>query len=244
MLRIAVVSTDESILRSLRDFRAELVAEPLRNGHDPSHAADLVLLDVRDPSRLGLIQEYARRGRPVLAMGLCDRGEDVLRCLEAGADDCVSDKIDATELAARIRSIARRTAAPADAAPVISVFEEEPEPDTPRADDPLALDDYRFRELTILTGRHEVWLGEDPVDLTPTEFSLLLTLARHPNDVVSHHRLTAAIWGAEGMSSRRHLRVHVRHLREKLEVQPGSPQLILTEKGRGYRLCVTEVEAA
>lgn len=244
MLRIAVVSTDESILRSLREFSAELVSEPLRNGHDPSQAADLVLLDVREPSRLGLIREYARRGRPVLAMGLCDRGEDVLRCLEAGADDCVSENIEASELAARIRSIARRVTAPVDAAPIVSVFDDEPAPETPRADDPLALDDYRFGELTILTGRHEVWLDESPVDLTPTEFSLLLTLARHANDVVSHHRLTAAIWGAEGMSSRRHLRVHVRHLREKLEAQPGSPELILTEKGRGYRLCVTELEAA
>ena len=244
MLRIAVVSTDESILRSLREFSAELVAEPSRNGHDPSAGADLVLLDVRDRSRLGLIREYARRGRPVMAIGLCDRDEDVLRCLEAGADDCVSDRIEAVELAARIRSITRRASKVTDAAPVPSVFEEDPEPNTPRAYDPLALEDYRFDELTILTGRHEVWLGEEPVDLTPTEFSLLLALARHPNDVVSHHRLTAAIWGAEGMSSRRHLRVHVRHLREKLEVHPGSPQLILTEKGRGYRLCVTELEAA
>jgi DNA-binding response OmpR family regulator len=244
VLRIAVVSTDDSILRSLREFSAELVAEPSRNGHDPSAGADLVLLDVRGPNRLSLIREYARRGRPVLAIGLCDGGEEVLRCLEAGADDCVSDQIEAVELAARIRSIARRASNVTDMSPAPSVFEDEPEPDTPRADDPLALDDYRFDELTILTGRHEVWLRDDPVDLTPTEFSLLLALARHPNDVVSHHRLTAAIWGAEGMSSRRHLRGHVRHLREKLEVQPGSPQLILTEKGRGYRLCVTELEAA
>lgn len=244
MLRIAVVSTDESILRSLRDFSAELVAEPSRNGHDPSQGCDLVLLDIRDPGRLGLIREYVRRGRPVLALGPCDHGDEVLRCLEAGADDCVRADIQPVELAARIRSITRRAAVPASGTPIASVFDDEPEPDTPRADDPLALNDYRFRELTILTGRHEVWLADDPVELTPTEFSLLLALAQHPNEVVSHHRLTAAVWGAEGMSSRRHLRVHVRHLREKLEAQPGSPQLILTEKGRGYRLSVTEQEAA
>lgn len=244
MLRIAVVSTDESILRSLREFNAELVAEPSRNGHDPSEGSDVVLLDVRESSRVGLIREYARRGYPVLAMGLCDRGDDILRCLEAGADDCVSETIEPVELAARIRSIARRAAVRADAQSIQSVFDDEPEPGAPRPDDPLVLVDFRFHELTILTGRHEVWLGETPVELTPTEFSLLLTLARQPNDVVSHHRLTASIWGAEGMSSRRHLRVHVRHLREKLEAQPGSPELILTEKGRGYRLCVTELEAA
>lgn len=244
MLRIAVVSSDESILRSLREFQAELVAEPSRNGHDPSEGADLVLLDLREASRVGLIREYARRGRPVLAIGPWDHGVEVLRCLEAGADDCVSASIEPSELAARIRSIARRATAPAEASPIASVFEDDLEPTTPRADDPLVLNDYRFTELTILTGRHEVWREDDPVDLTPTEFSLLLALAQHPNEVVSHHRLTAAIWGAEGMSSRRHLRVHVRHLREKLEAQPGTPQLILTEKGRGYRLCVTELEAA
>jgi len=244
VLRIAVVSSDESILRSLREFRAELVSAPSRNGYDPSEGADLVVLDVREPSRLGLIREYVRRGRPVMAIAACDRREDVLRCLEAGADDCVSEQIEPVELAARIRSIARRAMAAAEATPPPSVFDDEPESSTPRPDDPLAFNDYRFNELTILTGRHEVWLGEEPVELTPTEFSLLLALARQPNDVVSHHRLTAAIWGAEGMSSRRHLRVHVRHLREKLEDQPGNPQLILTEKGRGYRLCVTELEAA
>jgi len=243
VLRIAVVSSDESILRSLREFNAELVAEPSRNGHDPSEGADLVLLDIREPRRLALIREYVRRGRPVLAIGGREH-QQVLRCLEAGADDCVSPSIPAVELGARIRSIARRAAMPSNGTPPPSVFDEDPLPETPRADDPLSLDDYRFHELTILTGRHEVWLGQDPVELTPTEFSLLIALARHPNEVVSHHRLTAAIWGAEGMSSRRHLRVHVRHLREKLEHQPGSPELILTEKGRGYRLCVRELEAA
>ena len=244
MLRIAVVSSDESILRSLREFEAELVSEPSRNGHDPSEGADLVLLDVREPGRLGLIREYARRGRPLMAMCFADRREEVLRCLEAGADDCVSSRIPAVELAARIRSIVRRSGVPAGATPITSVFDDEPEPEQPRPDDPLSLTDYRFDELTILTGRHEVWRGDESVDLTPTEFSLLLALARQPNAVVSHHRLTAAVWGAEGLSSRRHLRVHVRHLREKLEARPDSPELILTEKGRGYRLCVTEVEAA
>lgn len=244
MLKIAVVSTDPTILRSLRDFDAELVSEPTRNGHDPSQSADLVILDVREPKRVGLIREYARRGRPVLVMGPCDHGEALLRCLDAGADDCVSARIEAAELAARIRSITRRAATRVDAPSMPSVFDDEPEPGASRPDDPLSLEDYRFNELTILTGRHEVWLDEEPVDLTPTEFSLLLALARHPNQVVSHHRLTAAVWGAEGLSSRRHLRVHVRHLREKLEKQPGSPSLIVTEKGRGYRLCVTEREAA
>ena len=243
MLRIAVVSTNESILRSLREFDASLVAEPSRNGHDPSEGSDLVLLDVSERSRVSLIREYVRRNRPVLVIG---RGgnDEVLRCLEAGADDCVSATITATELAARIRSIARRATNPSGEGPPASVFDDEPEHAAPRADDPLVLDDYRFLEITILTGRHEVWRDEEPIELTPTDFSLLVALARHPNDVVTHHRLTAAVWGAEGMSSRRHLRVHVRHLREKLEDQPGTPQLILTEQGRGYRLCVTELEAA
>jgi two-component system KDP operon response regulator KdpE len=238
-----VVSSDESLLRSLRDFEAELVGEPSRNGHDPSAGADVVLLDLRDAGRQRLIPEYARRGRAVLALGRGDRGEEILRCLDAGADDYVRLTATPVELAARIRSIARRAASVAAARPQ-SVFEDDPEPETPRPGDPLALTDYRFDELTILTGRHEVWQGDHQVELTPTEFALLVALAGHPNEVVSHHRLTAAIWGAEGLSSRRHLRVHVRHLREKLESDPSSPTLVLTEKGRGYRLAVTEVEAA
>lgn len=244
MLRIAVVSTDDSLLRSLREFRAELVDAPARNGSDPSSDADLVLLDVRDDARFGLISEYVRRGRPVLAITRRADYDDVLRCLNAGADDCVSASVPPVELAARIRSIARRASATSDRTASPGVFDAELEPQRARADDPLVLDDYRFAELTILSGRHEVWRGDLPVNLTPTEFSLLIALARSANHVVSHHKLTAAVWGADGMSSRRHLRVHVRHLREKIEAQPGVPQLILTEKGRGYRLAVTELEAA
>lgn len=243
MLRIAVVSTDDSILRSLRDFDAQLVAEPTRSGVDHSEDADLVMLDVRPPGRLALIREYVRRGRPVLAIGRSDC-DDVVRCLEAGADDCVSATIPPVELAARIRSIVRRSGSPSGEAAPVSVFDDEPERLPVRPDDPLILNDYRFDELTILTGRHEVWLDEEPIELTPTEFSLLVALARNANQVVSHHKLTAAIWGAEGMNSRRHLRVHVRHLREKIEPEPGSPSMILTEKGRGYRLAVTKSEAA
>jgi two-component system response regulator MtrA len=244
VLRIAVVSTDDSLLRSLREFDAQLVAEPSRNGADPSQGADLVLLDVRETTRVGLIREYARHGRPVIAIGGSGRREDVLRCLEAGADDCVSATITTTELATRIRSIVRRSTADPDQQPTPSVFDDDLEPGRARHDDPLVLDDYRFAELTILSGRHEVWRGDNPVELTPTEFSLLVALARSPNGVVTHHKLTAAVWGAEGMSSRRHLRVHVRHLRETLEREPSSPTLILTEKGRGYRLAVTALEAA
>ena len=243
VLRIAVVSDDSSLLRSLREFDAELVGEPQRNGFDPSEGADLVLLDVRESRRLGLIGEYTRRGRAVVALSRASTGDEVLRSLDAGADDCVSAEAPAVELAARIRSVARRLAPRDGGSGWSSVFEDETRGEH-HPDDPLALADYRFKELTVLSGRHEVWRGDEPVKLTPTEFALLTALARNANQVVTHHKLTAAIWGADATSSRRHLRVHVRHLREKLEQRPDRPELIITEKGRGYRLRVTEQEAA
>jgi len=244
VIQIAVISSDESLARSLPDFDVRFVEPPRSNGQDPTRDADVVLLDVRDPGRVGLIAEFARRGRAVVALRGRSHHESPLRYLDAGADDCVSIEVAPAELAARIRAVVRRNPRPAEP----SVFEA-----TERSlensfrefpDDPLGAEEYHFAELSVLTGRHEVWRGDDPINLTPTEFSLLTELAQHANQVVSHRKLTAAVWGAEGLTSRRHLRVHIRHLREKLEEEPGSPVLVVTEKGQGYRLCVTEVKAA
>ena len=244
MIHIAVISTDESLARALPEFEVDFVEPPRPNGQDPSRDADIVLIDVRDPGRVGLIAEFARRGRTVIAFRGRSHNESPLRYIDAGADDCVGTEMQPTELAARIRAVARRNPRSEE----VSVF------DTPGhdpgnlyrevPDDPLAAEEYHFAELSVLTGRHEVWRGDDPVNLTPTEFALLTELAQHANQVVPHRKLTAAVWGAEGLTSRRHLRVHIRHLREKLETEPGSPALVVTEKGQGYRLCVTEVKAA
>ena len=241
MIQVAVISSDESLTRSLPGFDVRFV-EPLHaNGQDLSRDADVILLDVRDAGRVSLIAEYARRGHAVVALRGRSHHESPLRYLDAGADDCVSSDMEPAELAARIRAVARRNPKPES-----TVFERLDNGlrngDLP--DDPLSADEYHFAELSVLTGRHEVWRGDEPVNLTPTEFTLLSELAHRANEVVPHHRLTAAIWGAEGLTSRRHLRVHIRHLREKLEEEPGSPALVLTEKGQGYRLCVTEVKAA
>ena len=244
MIQIALISSDVSLARSLPDFEVSFVEPPRPNGQDPSKGADIILVDVRDPGRIGLIAEFARRGRAVLALRGRSHNESPLRYLDAGADDCVSIEVGPAELAARIRSVVRRNPKTDE----ISVFEERERDSesvyTEIPDDPLSAQEYHFAELSVLPGRHEVWRGDDPVSLTPTEFSLLTELAQHPNKVVSHRKLTAAVWGAEGLTSRRHLRVHIRHLREKLELEPGSPVLIITEKGQGYRLCVTEVKAA
>lgn len=244
MIQVAVISSDESLARSLPDFEVSFADPPHPDGHDPSKDADVVLLDVRDPGRVGLIAEYARRGRAVVALRGRGHHDSPLRYLDAGADDCVSADVGPAELAARIRAVARRNPKPAEP----SVFEpsdRELENGYGYApDDPLSGEEYHFTELSVLTGRHEVWRDDEPINLTPTEFALLTELAHHANQVVSHHKLTSAVWGAEGLTSRRHLRVHIRHLREKLEVEPGSPALIVTEKGQGYRLCVTEVKAA
>lgn len=244
MIQIAVISSDESLARSLPDFEVSFVAPPRPNGQDPSRGADIILIDVRDPGRIGLIAEFARRGRAVVALRGRSHSEGPLRYLDAGADDCISIEVEPAELAARIRSVVRRNPKTDE----LSVFEED-DRDSESIyreipDDPLSAEEYHFAELSVLTGRHEVWRGDDPVNLTPTEFSLLTELAQHANQVVSHRKLTAAVWGAEGLTSRRHLRVHIRHLREKLEQEPGSPVLVVTEKGQGYRLCVTEVKAA
>jgi DNA-binding response OmpR family regulator len=82
-----------------------------------------------------------------------------------------------------------------------------------------------------------VWRGEQEINLTPTEFRLLVYLARHRGQALSRGQILAAVWGYDaGVESERAVNVHVRRLREKVEFDPAQPTLILTVPGIGYRL--------
>jgi DNA-binding response OmpR family regulator len=82
-----------------------------------------------------------------------------------------------------------------------------------------------------------VWRGKEEISLTPTEFRLLAYLARHPRQAISRGQLLEAVWGFTAeVESERTINVNIRRLREKIELDPGDPTLILTVPGVGYRL--------
>ena len=91
-------------------------------------------------------------------------------------------------------------------------------------------------DLTIDLARERVMRGGQPVTLTPTEWAVLRALMLHAGRTLTHAEIWQQVWGAQHGNAQAHLRVHITHLRRKLERTPATPSLIVTEPGVGYRL--------
>jgi DNA-binding response OmpR family regulator len=135
--------------------------------------------------------------------------------LELGADDYITKPFSIREFRSRVRALLRRASAPR--------YE-------PREDAVLEVDGLRLDPA-----RRSVEVDGKPVQLTYVEFELLRTLAARPGRVFSRQALLAALWGGSEYREPRTIDVHVRHLREKLEPDPGEPHYIITLRGVGYR---------
>jgi two-component system KDP operon response regulator KdpE len=179
------------------------------------HRPDLVILDVMMPEMDGLetcgkLREFSQI--PVLMLTAKVQSEDIITGLDRGADDYLIKPFNMDELSARIRSLLRRV---------------------PPAQRPLSAGDG---EIRIDQQKREVVVREEVVDLTPTEYHLLLILTEHAGKVVEHEHLLQAVWGQEYTKDNDYLKVYIWHLRRKLEMDPRNPKLLLTEWGVGYRL--------
>ncbi len=185
---------------------------------------DLVVLDLMVPSLGGL--ELCRRLRavaPVPVIMLTARGEEADRIagLELGADDYVVKPFSPRELTARVRAVLRRATAPPVPAEELAVLTD--------------------AGLEVDVVAHEARLDGAPVALTAKEFDLLAHLMRHPRRAFRRQELLEAIWGfSYGDTST--VTVHVRRLREKIEVHPSAPRLVCTVRGVGYRFEPSPVE--
>jgi DNA-binding response OmpR family regulator len=178
---------------------------------------DLVVLDLMLPKVDGL--EVCKRLRatsevPIIMLTARDDELDKVVGLELGADDYITKPFSIREFRSRVRALLRRASAarPSERQSVITAH-----------------------ELTIDLGRRMVAVRGQPVQLTYVEFELLRTLAGHPGRVYSRRMLLEALWGAAEYREPRTIDVHVRHLREKLEVDPADPEYIQTVRGVGYR---------
>jgi two-component system KDP operon response regulator KdpE len=177
---------------------------------------DLIITDLRMPNMDGL--ELCRQVRsesriPIIVLSV--KGEEAIKveALDAGADDYITKPFSVKELLARVRAALRRTHADEQSeAPVIDVG------------------DFRID----IPGRR-VEVRNQEVRLTPKEFDVLVYLARHPDRVVTHRALLAAVWGPNSLEQTEYLRVCVGHLRKKLERDETVPRYIVTEPWVGYR---------
>jgi two-component system KDP operon response regulator KdpE len=184
---------------------------------------DLILLDVLLPHDLDGYAVCQRlrtfSDTPVIMLTAKALEGDMLRGFDAGADDYLTKPFSAKELVARVRAVLRRTHQTSDPAP------------NPR---------LACGNLEIDFARRNVTVRGQPVTLTPTEFALLRELAKHPNRVLLHADLLAAVWGQEYRDDVDYLRAYVRYLRRKLEEDPANPSVIVTSPGAGYMLVCPE----
>jgi DNA-binding response OmpR family regulator len=176
----------------------------------------LVVLDVMLPGTDGLsLCRWIRSRSSLPVILLTARGDEVDRIvgLELGADDYVTKPFSPRELAARVRTVLRRSG-----------------PEAPREER------LSVGELAIDAATREVTNGGQPVQLTAKEFELLWFLASHPRRVFSRDQLMSRVWGYEAAFDTGTVTVHVRRLREKIEADPSKPRLLETVWGVGYRL--------
>jgi two-component system KDP operon response regulator KdpE len=222
MARLLVIDDDRSLVELLTDYLGRLGHEITGAGNGQAGLAaiassepDLVLLDVTMPGLDGwqvLARIRATTTVPVIMLTARGDEPEVLRGFAAGADDYVTKPFSFAQLAARIKAVTERAS-----------------PD--RAEGATVL---RGSDLEVDTVRHRVLRAGAPVDLTPTEFSILVTLLREPGHVLSPRQIVAAVWGAEYVDETGYIRRYVWHLRQKLELDAHHPRYILNERGVGY----------
>ncbi|MCR5875081.1 response regulator transcription factor [Phenylobacterium sp. J426] len=228
-LRLLIVDDEPQIVRALTPAlqAAGYAVESSASGAealsalaaDPCEAIilDLGLPDMDGKEVIGRVREWS--DAPIIVLSARDLETEKIAALDAGADDYVNKPVGVGELLARLRAAQRgRDRRFTSQARV-------------RAGD-LEID-FPLRRVSIQ--------GEE-VHLTPREYDLLRVLARHAGRVVTHRQLIAAVWGAGAQVDAQFVRVLVGQLRQKVEAEPASPRLVMTEPGLGYRL-VAENEA-
>jgi two-component system KDP operon response regulator KdpE len=219
--RVLVVDDEPQMLRALgTNLKARgYVVDLATTGEDAlvhasDHAPDLVVLDLGLPGISGIeVIEGLRvwTSVPIVVLSARDAERDKIDALDAGADDYVTKPFGMGELLARIRAALRRDLTGPDA-PVVT---------TPAF-------------VVDLEAKRVVRDGEE-VRLTPTEWGLVEALVRNAGKLVGQRQLLQQVWGPEYGSETNYLRVHMAHIRRKLEPEPSRPQYFVTEPGMGYR---------
>jgi two-component system, OmpR family, KDP operon response regulator KdpE len=220
--KILVVDDEPQIVRGLkvilRDAGYEVETAETKEealGTLSVRPPDAVVLDLVLPDGSGV--EVCREVRtwsrmPILVLSAVGDEREKVRALDAGADDYVTKPFGSDELLARLRAVLRRGG------------EESGEPR------------ISVGELEIDLADRSVRRNGAEVHLTPIEFDLLRVLALHRGKLVTQRQLLHEVWGPGYEDETHYLRVHVAHIRSKLEPEPSRPRYLITEPGVGYRL--------
>jgi len=194
-------------------------AETLKQGliDAGTRKPDIVILDLGLPDGDGI--EFIRDFRgwssvPVIVLSARSGELDKIEALDAGADDYLTKPFGVGELLARLRVARRRRAGAAaeDAAP------------------------FRFGDVEVDVAKRTVTKRDAPLHLTPIEFRLLALMIQNAGRVLTHRQILREVWGPAYVEHEHYVRVHMGHLRQKLEDDPAQPKHLVTETAVGYRL--------
>ncbi len=226
--RILIVDDEPQLQKAIRAYleREGYTVQSATDGHAALEAAaafhpDLVILDVMLPGLGGFtVLEALRRQSDVYVLMLTARADEIdkIMGLTLGADDYMTKPFSPRELVARVRAILRRErSAPGDA--IVN-------PDEAMLD---------FARLRLEPAARRVWKDDRELELTPIEYDLLYTLARHPGRVLSREQIIEHVWGYDYYGDDRVIDTHIRRLRRKIEDDPAAPVFVVTVRGAGYR---------
>ncbi|NWL88130.1 DNA-binding response regulator [Paenibacillus sp. 79R4] len=231
-IKIAIVDDEPSIVTMLQmvlrreGFHRLYPASTCAEGLDIAAriAPDIVLLDIMlpDGSGLELCSKLREYGNPhILFLTAKASDLDVLQGFAMGGDDYITKPFNPLEVAARIQARIRRL---------------EQEAPTPM---PIKRPDsgvYRLGRLTVNEAEGELIVDGLPVPCPAQEFQLLLHFCKHSGIVFSKTQLYDKVWGINGLGDDSTVMVHIRRIRERIEIEPGDPKLLVTVRGLGYKL--------
>ena len=218
-----LIIDDEVQMRKLLNltFNQQFKVQEAMNGREGvSFAAtlrpDLIILDLGLPDISGLdvlksIREWSEV--PVIVLSVQDDSEVIIEALNSGADDYMTKPFEAGELLARVNVCLRRKLKREHEQTVIEI-----------------------KQLKIDLSARLVYKDGEEVKLTSTEYDLLKLFIKNSNKILTNRQILKEVWGPGSVEQSQYPRVYVRHLRQKLEMNPDQPELFITEPGIGYRL--------
>ncbi|MDT8903405.1 response regulator [Anaeroselena agilis] len=224
--KILIVDDEENI-RQLVKYNLEKEGFSCREASDGQacldivrrERPDLIVLDIMLPAKDGLEvcrilkSQRATAGIPIIMLTAKAEEVDTILGLEMGADDYITKPFSPRELTARVKAVLRRS-----------------------QKEPLQADELSAGQVRLNLLRHEAFLGDERLELTPKEYELLKLLLANAGRAFSRDQLLETVWGYEYAGDSRTVDVHIRHLRLKLAGAPDVAQAIETVRGVGYRL--------
>lgn len=226
-----LVVDDESHIVELVTFNLEKEGFDVVSAYDGKSGIDvvkaknpdLIILDIMLPGMDGLkvcrtLKQDPKYGSiPIIMLTAKAEEFDTVLGLEMGADDYIKKPFSPKELVARVKARLR----------ALKVLE---------AEKAAGQKAFIIKDLIVIPDKHEVYLGEDRLELTPKEYELLYVMAAQPGRVFTREALLERVWGYESLGDARTVDVHIRHLRQKMKDDPAYPEYVETVRGIGYRL--------